>query len=138
MIKTKTESIDKKTYNNKHIQIKEVEKIEKVSPIEEQRNKDDQNKKDKQLKEQKQSLKKQQERTTQKITSQQAYEMQKSKSSLKAQIMFKSEKEKVKKFKSEMSVRTGCAKYEKHLDDVVNMPRMANYTQRNQQIDKGR
>ena len=55
--------------------------------------------KNKQLREQKQELKTQTKNTRTKITPQQAYEMQQSSSSLKAKMIFKSEKEKVKEFK---------------------------------------
>ena len=104
-----------------------MEKIEKIPQIRKHEMRQDTKEKNKQLREQKQELKTQTKNTRTKITPQEAYEMQQSSSSLKAKMIFKSEKEKVKEFKQ------GCAKYEKHLEDVANMSRMLNYTQKNQQ-----
>ena len=120
------------------MQTKEVEKIEKIPQIRKYEMRQDTKEENKQLREQNQELKKQAKNTRTKntrtkITPQQAYEMQQSSSSLKAKMIFKSEKEKVKEFKQGLSSKKGCAKYEKHLEDVANMSRMLNYTQKNQQ-----
>ena len=115
------------------MQTKKVEKIEKIPQIRKHEMRQDTKEENKQLREQNQELKKQAKNTRTKITPQQAYEMQQSSSSLKAKMIFKSEKEKVKEFKQGLSSKKGCAKYEKHLEDVANMSRMLNYTQKNQQ-----
>ena len=58
-------------------------------------------------------------KTNSQITPQQAYEMQKS--TVRANNIIKTEKERVREFKQGLNSKTGYDKYEKHLEEVANM-----------------